>query len=180
MTENSENPVIAPASVRSAASRSAKPKKGPVAPASRALAAGLSVAATCAIIATFALSVPAQDSATQVVLDVSSSGVVGDAATLPDGSPATAPMTSAEIPVGTVPGSSVPGGASPSSTASTSSGTTKSGGTATATNPVSATPVTAAPAAATPAPAPAPVTAAPTTQAPRPTTPPTTARTRAS
>jgi hypothetical protein len=165
--------------------RSAKGRKGPVAPASRALTAGLSVAATCAIIATFALGAPVQGAeAPAVALDVTASGgIAGQASTpalLPDGSI----VPPSEVPVGAAPGSQTSSsGASTGSATAQPAGGTSAGSTSGGSTSAAAPPATTRPSAATPAPvtaAPAPVTAAPTTQAPRPTTPPTTARSKAS
>jgi hypothetical protein len=185
METTSETTTKSASTTRLPINRSAKGRKGPVAPASRALTAGLSVAATCAIIATFALGAPVQGTeGPAVALDVTASGAIaGQASTpalLPDGSI----VPPSEVPVGAAPGSQTSSsGASTASATAQPAGGTSAGSTSGGSTSAAAPPATTRPSAATPAPvtaAPAPVTAAPTTQAPRPTTPPTTARSKAS
>lgn len=153
-----------------------KKRGGTNAPATRALTAGLSIAATSAIIAALALSAqPQGDAIVTVGLDASGSiasdqslldPTAGQPIVTVDGvpvDPSTVPATAGAAPVsaGSV-GSIAP--------ATTSAPASKSAPTQSSSAPVVTTPpVTAAPAPVT--------TVAP---APRPTTPPTTARTRAS
>lgn len=136
----------------------AKAKKGPVAPASRVLTAGLSIGAACAIITALAMSQPTQ--ADTVQLDVTSS-----ADTAPTTSTTAAPPPTTivinkiyvPVPAGGDPAAvQSSSGSRRSSGGSTSSGSGSSGG-ATASSGASSSP---APAAA-PAPAPTPTTAAP-------------------
>lgn len=156
--------------------RAPRRRSGTVAPASRAMTAGISLAATASIVAALALS--AQSSATggpsTVELDVTSGTRAGS-----------------DPIVDTGPAVSVEQSSAPSGSVAATVGPAKTGGTSTAapspTSPASA-PVTSAPVAVAPAPSANPTPSPPPTSPPvtttpttaRPTTTTTAPRTRAS
>lgn len=150
------------------AARAPRRRSGTVAPASRAMTAGISLAATASIVAALALSAqsPASGTPSTVELDITSGTRVGSdpvvdtGAATPGGQP---PAAEGSATVA-APTAARPGGAT----------TPASGSTA----PAAATPTTAAPTPVNPPPTSPPVTTTPTTV--RSTTTTTAPRTRAS
>ena len=149
--------------------RTPRRRSGTVAPASRAMTAGISLAATASIVAALALSAqsPASGAPSTVELDVTSGARPGSAPVVDTGA-ATAVEPPPPVAVGST---SV---AVPQATTSGTATTPATGATA----PVTATPVTVAPTPDTPPPTSPPATTTPTTV--RPTTTTTAPRTRAS
>lgn len=136
--------------------RTPKARKGPVAPASRVLTAGLSIGAACAIITALAMSQPPP--ADTVQLDVTSSvDTAPTTTTVPAPPPTTIVVNKIYVPV--------PAGGDPGA-AQSSSGSRRSSGGSTSSGSGSSGGATASSSSASPAPAPAASAPTPTTAAP--------------